>query len=774
MFRKSKTLWAIVLCPVLLAGCNMDHNMKKDGYIGKADIRPADGRMTPEVLLSLGRLSDPQLSPDSTKILYGVSYTSIQENRSCRNLFFCRTDGTGATQLTFDGKDIRNARWSADGRRIYFLQDGQIWAAVFMGVKEGQYRLGERNRVTAVPAGISGFTLSPDSRKVLYTSTVPGRVTTPKDSDPALDKARAYVTEDLMYRHWDHWTTELPHTYVAPWPEDEIRKENRTGVRITPENSTDLLGGPEVKFELPAEPFGGLEQLSWSPDSRRIAYSCKKLCGKEYAFSTDAEIYIFDTETGETLQIPMHGGYDTEPVWSPDGSRLVWLSMARNGYEADKSRLMLADFSDGKVSPARDLTAGFDGDAAGPVWSADSKSIYFNALIDGLQVLFRADIKESCDTAMPAGGKTEAEGSLQAPAVAEAETAVIERLTRDDLWYDFNSPFAVLGDGTLLTSYCSMDFPNELVAVRPDRSLRQLTQENTDLLARLERHETELRTIPTTDGKKMRTWVLYPPEFDRNRVYPAIEILLGGPQGTLSQSWSYRWNYLLMCHQGYVVILPNRRGTTAFGRKWTEQISGDYIGLNMQDYLQAGRVMKKEPYIGRLAGCGASYGGYSAYYLAGVHEQLYDCFIAHAGIFDEAYMYYETEELWFPNWDNGGLAEYAYTPGQTGPAGDGETFGGMRQGGSPWSAKPKALRHYGHSPAANVTAWQTPILCIHGGQDFRIPYDQGMAAFNCAQLMGVPSKLIVFPDENHWILKPQNALFWHRSYFEWLDRWCKP
>ena len=289
----------------------------------------------------------------------------------------------------------------------------------------------------------------------------------------------------------------------------------------------------------------------------------------------------------------------------------------------------------------------------------------------------------------------------------------------------------------------------------------------------LESGEIEERWITTVDGKKMLTWVLYPPKFDSTKVYPAIEIFLGGPQGTLSQGWSYRWNYRLMASQGYIVILPNRRGTTAFGQEWCEQISGDYIGLNMQDYLSAAKELKSEPYVGKLAGCGASYGGFSVYYMAGIHGDIFDCFIAHAGIFDEKYMYYETEEMWFPNWDNGGLTEYSYTPGEMGPRGDGKTFGGLQQAGSPWSDAAKAKRHYSNSPAANVTRWHIPILCIHGMKDFRIPYDQGMAAFNAAQMMGVPSKLIVFPEENHWILQPQNALFWHRSYFDWLKRWCE-
>jgi dipeptidyl aminopeptidase/acylaminoacyl peptidase len=377
------------------------------------------------------------------------------------------------------------------------------------------------------------------------------------------------------------------------------------------------------------------------------------------------------------------------------------------------------------------------------VWAADGQSIYFAALAEGIQGIFN---------------------------VIPGEEPV--RLTSDTLWFDFGSPFGVLQDGTLLTTYASMDFPTELVAVN-DHSIKQLSFENEHLLSQLDAHETEARWLDTVDGEKMLTWVLYPPQFDASKTYPAIEICLGGPQGTLSQGWSYRWNYLLMAHQGYVVVLPNRRGTTAFGQPWCEEISGDYIGLNMQDYLTAARNIKAEPYVSGVAACGASYGGYSVYYLAGIHKDVYDCFIAHAGIFNEEHMYFTTEEMWFPNWDNGGLHEFAYAEGQTGPAGDGVTFGGLKQGGSPWSTLEKARRHYANSPHKLVQNWHTPILCMHGGMDFRVPYDEGMAAFNAAQMMGVPSKLVVFPGENHWILKPQNALYWHRTYFGWLDRWMK-
>ena len=669
-----------------------------------------------------------------------MSYTSIPENRSVRNLFVTPAEGGEKTQLTFEGKSVSNARWAPDGKAVYFLQGGQLYKASFAANK-----LGKKVKISDVPAGINEFSLSPDGQQVLYASGVHSAVERPVDTDPALDKANAYATEDLMYRHWDHWVETIDHSFVAALANGPV----------TPERSLDILGGPEVLFQLPNGPFGGIEQLCWSPDGRYIAYSCKKKTGREYAFSTDTDIFIYCILTGETTQVTSGGGYDTDPAWSPDGSRLAWLSMARDGYEADQTRLKVADLAfeaegegqTGNPAVAAVRTLDFPFNAAGPVWNPDGSILYFNALYDkAVQGIYQTD-----------------------PSLSEAKL-----LTREGDWHDYNSPFGFLADGTVLASYCSMDFPTELISIRPsDRKFLQLTHENEAILRQLRQHRTELRTVKTVDGKDMPTWVLYPPEFDSTKVYPAIEITLGGPQGTLSQGWSYRWNYLLMAHQGYIVVLPNRRGTTAFGQPWCEQISGDYIGLNMQDYLSAAKMVKAEPYVGKLAACGASYGGYSVYYLAGIHGDVYDCFIAHAGIFNEEHMYMTTEEMWFPNWDNGGLHEYAFTPGETGARGDGETFGGIRQGGSPWSSAPKAVRHYANSPHTLVKNWHTPILCIHGGNDFRVPYDEGMAAFNAAQMMGVPSKLIVFPEENHWILQPQNALYWHRSYFDWLERWLK-
>ena len=725
--------------------------ISSEGYIGKSDIAVVDGKMSPEVLLAFGRMSDPQVSPDGKSIMYGVSYTSVEENRSVRNLFICNIDGSDNQQLTMSGKSISNARWKNDGSGIYFLMQSQIWEGKANKVK-GTWKLEDLRQVTEIQGGISEFKMSPDETMIMYSAYVKSAVKSPTDCYADLDKATAYTTDDLMYRHWDHTVMEIPHTFVA-------RLEGSAPVT----ESVDILAGEAELYELPTEPFGGLEQLSWSPDSRYIAYSCRKLAGKKYAFSTSTEIYIYDVETAQTGVIEMGGGYDTDPVWSPDGTKLCWISMERDGYEADKQRLIIADMDMSgdmpKAENIQDVTVDFKYNASSPVWSDDSKSIYFAALAEGLQGMFRA--------------------------YEEAESWEIERITGENMWYDFGSPFHVAKDEdgtvTYYTTWCSMDFPTELVAVSvgngKDTVYNMITEENAHILNQLTPHETEARYVKTVDGKDMLTWVLYPPQFDPAKEYPSILICLGGPQGTLSQGWSYRWNYRLMASQGYVVVLPNRRGTTAFGQEWTEQISGDYPGLNMQDYLAAAKEIKAEPYVGKMAACGASYGGYSVYYLCGTHGNTFDAFIAHAGIFNEEHMYMTTEEMWFPNFDNGGLHETVIDPrvgtpeAPIGPAGDGVTFGGIKQGGSPWSNDPKAIRHYALSPHKLVTKWHTPLMVIHGGMDYRVPVDEGMAAYNAAQMMGVPSRLLIFPDENHWILKPQNAMLWHREYFRWLEEW---
>ena len=781
----SFTLSVAVAAGTLFFMSRNDKKFSEEGYIGKSEIVVQDGKMTPEALLAFGRMSDPQVSPDGKHILYGVSYTSVQDNKSVRNLYICNIDGSDNQQLTKSGKSINNARWNAKGDGLFFAMGGQVWSAP-LKQKGGKWELGKLKQFTDIPGGISEFKFSPDENMLMYSATVKSAVKSPADCYEDLDKADAYTTDDLMYRHWDHTVMEIPHTFIAQCGNGVI-----TG-------GTDLLAGEKELYELPTEPWSGLEQLAWSPDGRYIAYSCRKLAGKKYAFSTNTEIYLYNVKTGEASVIDMKGGYDTDPVWSPDGKKLCWVSMERDGYEADKQRLMVANIEIPESSDAMpevwgitEITEAFKYNVAGPTWSEDSKSIYFAALAEGIEGMF---VAKGPDFDVPAG------------AMVKPAPWKIERITGDDMWNDFGSPFHVAkaedGSTTFYTTWCSMDFPTELVAVTVNPAgertasgmaplkaecplmkgavtYSQITHENDHILAQIDGHETEARYVKTVDGKDMLTWVLYPPKFDSSKEYPSILICLGGPQGTLSQGWSYRWNYRLMASQGYVVVLPNRRGTTAFGQEWTEQISGDYPGLNMQDYLAAARNVKAEPFVGKMAACGASYGGYSVYYLCGTHENTFDAFIAHAGIFNEEHMYMTTEEMWFPNFDNGGNHETVIDPRvgtpecPIGPAGDGVTFGGIKQGGSPWSNDPKAVRHYALSPHKLVTKWHTPLMVIHGGMDYRVPVDEGMAAYNAAQMMGVPSRLLIFPGENHWILKPQNALMWHREYFRWLDQWCR-
>lgn len=750
MNRKSLKI-AVVTAVCLAVAFAFGKNMEKFGemknqkpsYIGIQDVTLSDGVMTPESLLAMGRISDACLSPDGSLILYGVSYTDVAQNRSCCNLYVCKKDGSGKTQLTKEGRSISCARWSNDGKYIYFLQGGQLYKAAFKGDK-----LGRKRKLSDIPEGIAEFKLSPDESMIMYISTIPGPVKGPKDSDPALDKAQAYVADDLMYRHWDHWVTETPRTYIAKLGEGIITKAA----------STDILREDEP-YELPTEPFGGVEQLSWNPDGNQIAYSCRKKMGKEYAFSTDCDIFIYDIQTAQTTVLSCGGGYDTDPVWSPDGRYLAWVSMERDGYEADRQRIMLYDSIEGSI---RELTEGFEYDASSLCWLPSGEGIIFPSTIDAIGALCHVSLDRKELVSAANGGVG----------------GIVKRLTPRDWTCSIDAPFSITETEygyDILGSYCSMMMPTELCHITLDGdgngSLEKISDENGHILGQFNEIRQEQICLNTPQGEKLYSWVLYPAGFDGVREFPVVEMFNGGPQTCLDQHWSYRWNFYMMAQQGYVVLLPNRHGDSGFGQAWKEQISGDYQGLNMQDYMQVARWAKAQQWCGKIAGVGASYGGFSVYNMMGIHGDLYDCFIAHAGIFDEKAMWYTTEESWFNNWDCGGLSEYSYTPGEMGPRGDGVTFGGMKQGGAPYASGAKTAETYIHDPSSRVTSWHTPILCIHGMLDFRIPYEQGMAAFNAAQMMGVPSRLVIFPEENHWILQPQNALFWHREFFAWLEKW---
>ncbi len=691
MRNKATTL--IMAASLLSAGCTGTATGPEELVIGKSTIKIENGQYTPEIMHTLGKVSDPKLSPDKTKILYGVSYTDLAECKSNRELFIMNTDGSGNVQITHTPKSESNARWLDEGSRIIFSRGGQIWTMNADGSNEKQ--------VSNFTDPISGFELSPDGKRIMYISEIKA-CTKPTDLYPDLKKSSGRTITDLMYRHWDHFVETIPHTYIASFDGEKVGE------------GTDIIEGEP--YELPTLPFGGLEQLSWSPDGKMIAYSCRKVTGKEYAFSTNTDIYLYDVEKKKTIANLSEGmpGYDTEPQFSPDGSKIIWISMERPGFEADKRRLFLMDL---KTKEKKDLTADFKYNVESVTWSEKENAIYFNSCVNALTGIYRLDLADNS----------------------------IKRITPEDAWFDF-SGVQIAGDRLIATS-TSMMRPAEIVSVNiQNGSFSQISHENDDIISRLKEVKMEERWMKTTDNKQMHTWIMYPPDFDPAKKYPAILICLGGPQGTISQGWSTRWNYRLMASHGYIVILPNRRGTTAFGQEWCDQISGDYCGQCMKDYMTAVNEMKKEKYVGKVGAAGASFGGYSIYYLAGTHNGTFDAFLAHAGIFNQEQMYMMTEELWFPKWDNGG---------------------------APWDDNPVARRHYANSPHKLIKNWDTPIFITHGEMDYRVPVEQGMAAFNAAQMMGVESRMLLFPEENHWILNPQNSIHWNREFFAWFDKYLK-
>ena len=692
--------------------------------IGPNNIKLESDLMTPEALWAMGRIGSSEASPDGKQIVYQVSYYSVKENKSHTMLFVQNADGKNKRQLTKDEKSESDATWIECGKKIAFIRSGEIWSMNADG--------SDRKQLSNTDGSVEGFKFSPDGKKVVFIKSIPYYGSIKKNPED-LPKASGRIITDMNYRHWDHYVETIAHPFVA-----EVTAE---GIG----NAKDIMEGQP--YESPVAPFGGIEQISWSMDSKSIAYTSRKKEGVEYAISTDTDIYLYNLSTGKTVNLckpegyiepmidatksmrdqevnhqkgDMHVGYDVNPKFSADGKYIAWQSMERDGYESDRNRLCVMEIATGKK---KYVTESFDSNVDDYCWSKDSKTIYFMGVWHATEMLYQTNLE----------GK-------------------VMQIT--DGWYDYGSVQLANNSNYLLASRHSHQYGDELYIVKPGKEkkakVEQVTFENKHIYDQLALGKTQQRWVKTTDGKEMLVWLVLPPHFDANKKYPTLLFCEGGPQSPVSQFWSYRWNLQIMAANGYIVVAPNRRGLPGFGSKWNEEVSGDWTGQCMNDYLSAIDDAAELPFVDkdRLGCVGASFGGFSVYYLASHHNKRFKAFIAHDGAFNLESMYTDTEEAWFSNW------EYE------------DAF---------WNknASANAVKTYNNSPHKFVDKWDTPILVIHGEKDYRINANQGMGAFNAARMRGIPAELLLFPDENHWVLKPQNGILWQRTFFSWLDKWLK-
>lgn len=655
-------------------------------------------RLTAERMLELGRVGSPVVSPDGRTVLYTVSRVSVEENSSDTKIMLQTLPAGIAVELTPGSAPI----WRPDGNAVGFMRGGQLWEIDPDGSNERQ--------ITSIEGGIGFVQYAPNGRYISFTRNIKLDETA-IDLHPDLPQAEARIFDELMYRSWDTWHDgTYRHIHIAAYQNGQL--------------SGDLINIMEgEKFDSPLKPFGGSSQIAWSPDSRKIVYTSKKLPGTEAAYSTDSDLYMYNVQDGTTINLTEGmPGYDFYPAFSPDGSKLAWLSMETPMYEADRYRLMLLDF---ETNERTERSQDFDQNVNGHKWSADGSAIYFLSGVEATVQLFAYDFNP------------------------RRNQPNIRRITdgiHDYTGFDIST---VQNRTELIASRMSMSSPVEIFRVDPTSGRETpFSSVNKDLLDKTDLGRVEKRWVTTTDDKQMLVWVIYPPDFDPTKSYPTLLYAQGGPQGTVSQFFSYRWNFQVMAANDYIVVAPNRRGLPSFGQEWNLAISEDWGGQAMKDLLSAIDHVAEEPFVDneRLGAIGASFGGYSAFWLAGNHENRFKAFISHAGVFHLESMYGETEELFFVDHEMGG----AY-----------------------WET-PRPASYDKFSPHTYVANWNTPMLIIHGELDYRVPLGQSMQAFTAAQRLGVPSKLLIFPNENHWILSPQNSILWHREFYNWLDKWLKP
>lgn len=694
-----KKLFLLLIVGIATLACRPVSDKNKENVIGPDSTKLKEDRLTAELMWSFGRISEIKISPDGKQCLFGVAWYNWKENKGNRELYLIGVDGSNRRRITETPMGEYNAVWRPDGKKIAFLYpDTAGNMQIFEMESDGK----NRQQISDLKGGVNGFIYSPDQKNIAYIQDVKSN-TEVTDVYPDLDKADARLISNMMFRHWDHWVTSVSHLFVGEYTNGRLNE------------GKDLLKGE--MFDTPLAPFGGMEQITWSPDGKQIVYTCRKKTGKEYSLSTNSDLYLYNLSDGKTKNLTEGMlGYDQNPVFSPDGKKLAWESMARDGYESDKTRLFVIDLSSGEKIY---VTAKYDSNAENIRWSPDSKQIYFISPWHGRQDIYTVTLGSDS----------------------------VKKLTNGD--YDYVS-FELAPDRIIGAKH-SISKPDEIYTVDLKTGKDQeISKINKFWLDQIKMGKVEERWITTTDKKKMLVWVIYPPHFDPSKKYPALLYCQGGPQGMVGQFWSYRWNFQMMAAHDYIVVAPNRRGMPGYGQEWLEQISGDYGGQNMKDYLTAIDSVSAEPFVDKdhMGAVGASYGGFSVYWLAGNHQNRFKAFIAHDGMFNLESQYLETEELWFVNWDLGG----------------------------PYWDKNNAVaqKSYANSPHLFVKNWNTPILIFHGETDYRIAYTQAIQAFQAAQLMGVPSRLVTFPKENHWVLKPQNSILWQREFFAWLDKYLKP